>query len=197
MSRRTLLLGLAAVAVAVALVVGLSQAGGGGGAPKPAAISLQEAQRRLAGSPPPLAALHRRANELVDTDPAAARKRLRALRGYPVVVNKWASWCGPCRFEFPYLQRLSIEYGKRVAFLGVNSDDNADGAAAFASEFPVSFPHLVDPDRKVARALQANGNWPTTAFYDARGRFVTVHQGNYKSEQDLRDAIERYALGNG
>ena len=48
----------------------------------------------------------------------AFRRQLAALRGYPVVVNKWASWCGPCRFEFPFFQRLVTKRGKQVAFLG-------------------------------------------------------------------------------
>ena len=83
--------------------------------------------RALAGSPPPLAALHEQAER-------AAAGRHRGLRssgsrrcsGYPVVANVWASWCGPCRFEFPTLQKLSARYGKRVAFLGVNSEDSED-----------------------------------------------------------------------
>src|ERR671936_853689 len=62
---------------------------------------------------------------------AAFRARLRGLRGHPVVVNKWASWCGPCRSEFPYFQRLGVELGRRVAFLGVDGNDNDSDSRRF------------------------------------------------------------------
>ena len=67
------------------------------------------------------------------------------LRGHPVVVNKWGSWCGPCREEFPYFQRQALERGKRIAFLGVDGDDNDDGARELLDEFPVSYPELQGP----------------------------------------------------
>src|SRR5215213_10268082 len=95
---------------------------------KPDAASLK-------GSPAPLAALHRQGNDLLGGGASAFKSRLRELRGYPVVVNKWASWCGPCRSEFPYFQRQSTKLGKRVAFLGVNSNDNDGDAKRFLRQF--------------------------------------------------------------
>ena len=81
-------------------------------------------------------------------------KRIASLKGYPVVANVWASWCGPCRFEFPILQKLSARYGKRVAFLGVNSQDSDDAADHVPRRGPGPLPELHRPrqeDRRLAR----------------------------------------------
>ena len=109
--------------------------------------------RALAGSPAPLAALHAQADRLLPGGTAAYEQRIAALEGYPVVVNVWASWCGPCRFEFPILQKLSARYGKRVAFLGVDSQDSSDAASTFLREAPVPYPSYTDPDKKIAESL--------------------------------------------
>jgi cytochrome c biogenesis protein CcmG, thiol:disulfide interchange protein DsbE len=189
------LLTLAVVlAVAVAVVVGLGQADSDDTSSGPLGLSAREVQRRLAGAPAPLAALHRQANELLPGDFAAVRSRLRALRGHPVVINKWASWCGPCRAEFPHFQRLGIRYGKRVAFLGLDAGDNHDDARAFLQEFPLSFPSYEDPGHRAATGLGIPPTFPVTVFYDATGRRQFLHQGAYLNEAALRDDIERYAL---
>jgi cytochrome c biogenesis protein CcmG/thiol:disulfide interchange protein DsbE len=148
----------------------------------------------LAGSPPPLAALYRQGNELLGGGRDAYEKRIEALRGYPVVVNVWASWCGPCRFEFPTLQRLSARYGKRVAFLGVDSQDSEDAARTFLSEAPVPYPSYTDPDEDIKESLGAGFGVPDTAFYDRRGELVYLKQGPYAKGSDLRADIERCAL---
>ena len=151
-------------------------------------------KKALAGSPPPLAALHRQGNELLGGGRDAFEKRIEALRGYPVVVNIWASWCGPCRFEFPALQRLSARYGKRVAFLGVDSEDSDDAARTFLSEAPVPYPSYSDPDNEIKELLGDPRGLPDTAFYDREGELVYLKQGQYAEESDLRADIERCAL---
>ena len=186
---------LAAVGVVVAVVVGLSQTGTANEAPASAAPTPAEAADALAGAPAPLAALHAEANELLGGEVDAVRERLGALEGHPVVVNKWASWCGPCRAEFPFFQRLSVELGRDVAFLGLNSGDNEGDAREFLGEFPVSFPSYTDPNEKVAFDVGASAAYPVTIFYDASGEQTFVHQGGYPSEEALRADIERYALG--
>ena len=148
----------------------------------------------LAGSPAPLAALHRQANDLLSGGQDAYEKRIAALRGHPVVVNVWASWCGPCRFEFPHFQQAAADYGKRVAFLGIDSEDSDDTASTFLAEAPVPYPSYKDPSGDVADTTDAF-SLPATAFYDNEGELVYTKQGNYRDVAELRADIERFALG--
>jgi cytochrome c biogenesis protein CcmG/thiol:disulfide interchange protein DsbE len=150
--------------------------------------------RVLAGSPPPLAALHAQANQLLPGGTDAYEERLAALKGYPVVANVWASWCGPCRFEFPVLQKLSARYGKRVAFVGVNSQDSDAAAKTFLSEAPVPYPSYIDPDKSLADSLGASLGLPDTAFYDSTGKLVYLKQGPYAHDSELEADVRRYAL---
>ena len=191
---RRLVVPLAAVALAAVLVVGLLQAGGKEAEPAGSGPSQAEVDRALAGAPAPLAALHETAGELLPSGREDFRSRLRALRGYPVVVNAWASWCGPCKLEFPYFGRAGTRLGKRVAFLGLNTSDNAGDARRFLSTHAVPYPHLEDPDAAVVQAESASTGLPVTLFYDRRGKQVFVHQGGYASERDLLDDIRRYVL---
>ena len=103
---------LAAVAVVAVVVIGLTQAGGSGAPGQSGGrFDLAAAQKDLAGAPAPLAALHDQSNQLLEGGAPAFEARLRELRGHPVVINKWASWCGPCRAEFPLLQQVSTTRG--------------------------------------------------------------------------------------
>jgi cytochrome c biogenesis protein CcmG, thiol:disulfide interchange protein DsbE len=154
-------------------------------------------EKALAGAPAPLAGLHEQANELLPGGTEAYEKRIAALRGYPVVVNVWASWCGPCRFEFPTLQKLSARYGKRVAFLGVDAEDSSEEAARFLEEEPVPYPSYSDPDKDIANSLDASFGLPNTAFYDAEGELVFLRQGPYAEDSELEADVRRYALDSG
>ena len=112
-----------------------------------------------------------------------------------MVVNKWASWCGPCRAEFPLFQKLSVQLGKSVGFLGVNSNDNSTDARSFLKRYPVSYPSYEDPDSKVAGLFNGIATFPATAFYDSSSKLQYLHQGQYPSEQKLRADIRRYVNG--
>jgi cytochrome c biogenesis protein CcmG/thiol:disulfide interchange protein DsbE len=147
------------------------------------------------GSPEALASLKAQANELLDGGTKVFEARLATLRGHPVVVNQWASWCGPCRFEFPFFQRLANTYDGRVAFLGVNSQDSRDDAAGFLKRVPVPYPHYYDKDVSIARVFRGGRAWPTTAYYAASGELAYTHAGAYASERKLEDDVRRYALG--
>jgi thiol-disulfide isomerase/thioredoxin len=148
----------------------------------------------LAGAPAPLAALYKQGNDLLPGGKDAFEKRIAQLHGYPVVVNVWASWCGPCREEFPVLQKLSARYGKKVAFFGLNSEDSDDAAATFLREEPVPYPSYTDPDKDVFTSLGAVG-FPDTAFFDKNGELVYLKQGPYRHDSELEADVRRYAVG--
>jgi cytochrome c biogenesis protein CcmG/thiol:disulfide interchange protein DsbE len=191
-TRSTLRIGLFALALAalVAAGCGSSDSGDGGGKHPDYATAL-------AGSPPPLAALHSQANKLLPGGTDAYEKRIAALRGYPVVANVWASWCGPCRFEFPVLQKLSARYGKRVAFVGIDSQDSDDAAGTFLAESPVPYPSYSDPGQDIADSLGASLGLPDTAFYDSSGELVYLKQGPYAHDSELEADVRHYALQGG
>jgi cytochrome c biogenesis protein CcmG, thiol:disulfide interchange protein DsbE len=113
-------------------------------------------------------------------------------RGRPVVANKWASWCGPCRAEFPWLRDQARKRRGKVVFVGVNSQDSDSDARRFLADNPVPFRHFTDPNLEIATLFKAVA-FPTTAFYDRRGKLAFVHQGSYPSEAELADDIDRYA----
>ena len=189
---RRLLTWLAAAAVAVALVIGFTQAGGEEPEPRSTAPSLDASRKALAGAPAPLARLHESAGELQELGKGGYANQLEALRGYPVVVNAWASWCGPCKLEFPFFRDAATRLGKRVAFLGLNVNDNAGDAKAFLAKQPVPYPHLIDGDSRIVQAETSAPGLPVTVFYDRRGKRAFVHQGGYRSEADLLADIRRY-----
>jgi cytochrome oxidase Cu insertion factor (SCO1/SenC/PrrC family)/thiol-disulfide isomerase/thioredoxin len=161
-------------------------------APEPSAAATE---RGLADSPASLAGLHAQASRLLAGGASAFRSRLAALRGHPVVVNEWASWCFPCRDEFPLFARASVRYGKRVAFLGLDVSDSAGHAAAFLRAHRVSYPSYADSNGAVAASLGSVQALPTTVFFGANGREVESHIGYYHAAEALDSDIERYALG--
>ncbi|HEX8101450.1 MAG TPA: TlpA disulfide reductase family protein [Solirubrobacteraceae bacterium] len=186
----------ALIALVAAVVVGLAQAGGGdgGGTADKTAFDLDASLAQLRGAPAPLAALHRDAAALLPGGRRAFAARVRRLRGHPVVINKWASWCGPCQLEFPYFQRQGTTQGKRVAFLGIDAKDSEGTASTFLRDHPIPFPSYSDPDGEIAARYARTAAFPTTVFLDAEGRTAYVHQGQYRRERDLAADIERYLL---
>ena len=147
---------IGAIALAAIVVVGLNQAPESKtpSQPKVSKISAQELHAKLDGAPPALAALHAQANDLLPGARKGLQARVRALRGHPVVVNVWAAWCVPCRVELPVIQRASLDYGKRVAFLGVDLRDNRGAAAQAAARHPADLPVLRGPRRQGRQRLQ-------------------------------------------
>lgn len=192
--RVTAALALVALGVLIGLGVAELPSGGSAGSIGPLKLSTAQVRARLAGSPPALAALHAQADELLGGGLAALRRRLQALRGTPVVINKWASWCQPCRAEFGVLQRVALQRGRQVAFIGIDSGDGRASAEAFLRSFPLSYPSYFDPSGEVGEAVTDSGNTPVTVFYNRRGGLF-IYQGPFTSTQHLERDIERYALG--
>ncbi|HEV2439658.1 MAG TPA: redoxin domain-containing protein [bacterium] len=113
---------------------------------------------------------------------------LRSLRGHPVVLNFWASWCAPCREEAPLLERLAREDEARgLVVVGVDTQDLEAPARAFLEQYGLTYLNLRDPDGSVARLFGTTGV-PETFFIDAAGRI----QGKFPGEQ-LDPAVWRRA----
>ncbi len=117
---------------------------------------------------------------------------LSELRGRPVVLNFWASWCVPCRKEMPALQEMSEEVQDRIAFVGVNHQDSRGDALSFLAETGVRFPAGYDPEGATATSYGLYG-MPTTIFISPDGRILQRHRGEI-SESQLRREIERLFL---
>jgi cytochrome c biogenesis protein CcmG, thiol:disulfide interchange protein DsbE len=193
MRLKSLSMAAGAVAVVLVLVVGLLQLGSSTASP-PSTLTLAQMHARLRGSPPRLAALHAQANELLTGGLSALRTRLAALRGTPVVINKWASWCEPCRQEFGVFQRVSVSRGHEVAFIGIDSEESSPtNALAFLRSFPVSYPSYYDHSGRIGSAITGSAFIPVTVFYNRNGE-IYIHQGPYPSVAKLEQDIRRYAL---
>ena len=115
---------------------------------------------------------------------------LSALRGRPVVVNLWATWCGPCREEMPLLQSSYEQYGSTVQFLGVDTQDATGPAAELLTEIGVTYPQVVDLDGALLDHLRVPG-LPVTVILHADGRVAGKHIGELTqaSIEDLLGTI--------
>ncbi len=151
------------------------------------------AQAQLASSPAPLAELHSQAGQLLGSERALAA-RVRSLRGYPVVLNVWASWCPPCREEFPLLADASVKYGRKVAFLGADTEDQATSARSFLAGHRVAYPSYQATTEELSSLAVFEGV-PTTMFFDRSGKLAHLHIGQYEAQGTLDRDIETYALG--
>lgn len=109
-------------------------------------------------------------------DVATYQQLLTQLQGTPLVVNVWASWCGPCKAESPLLHEASMTYGDRVQFLGVDILDSIGGARVFLADEGVTYPSVFDPSGSIRDSLGMIGQ-PATVFYDAQGNVVSSWDG--------------------
>ncbi len=98
------------------------------------------------------------------------------LEGTPVVVNVWASWCGPCRKEAPHLAAAARRFGTRVQFLGIDIQDQRPPAQEFIRDFGWPYPSVFDPTSEIQHGLGLVGQ-PVTLFFDRTGRRVRAYSG--------------------
>ncbi len=114
--------------------------------------------------------------ELISTDGETIR--LSDFKGTPVIVNFWATWCGPCRAEFPDFQRAAVDNADQLVIIGVNntSADQVELVPAFLEEFGITFPVVLDEDGSTAKAYRILG-LPTTIFIDSSGVVDEVFTG--------------------
>jgi thiol-disulfide isomerase/thioredoxin len=105
-------------------------------------------------------------------------RKLTELRGKPLIINVWASWCGPCRAEMGSLERLSRRYGgKQFNVIGISTDDHANLAAAFLTQAKVTFDNYHDRTLLLESMLGAN-TIPLTVLVDAQGKVLLKVRGS-------------------
>jgi cytochrome c biogenesis protein CcmG/thiol:disulfide interchange protein DsbE len=188
---------LLAVAVAATTLGACGSTDGGTPAkPRATAAARASASERLAKAPAALRANAADADKITGEGTGDLEQRLAKLKGHPVVVNQWASWCGPCRAEFPLLADAVVEHGDKVAFVGIDFTDSRDDALKFLQESPPGFASVSDPKGEAARSLGGGRVAPTTFFLGPDGKRIYTKFGGYADAKKLEADIQRYALGN-
>ena len=118
---------------------------------------------------------------------AGPSRELSEFRGKPLIINVWASWCGPCRAEMGSLERLAQRGGNKFTVIGISTDDYRDKAMAFLQQYKTSFSHFIDTRLFLENMLGAD-RLPLTLLVDARGRVLAKHYG--AKEWDSPEALQ-------
>lgn len=114
---------------------------------------------------------------------------LSEMRGQPVVLNFWATWCPPCRAEIPYFQAASRKYNGQVAIVGIDDGEPADTVAPFVAELGMSYPVALDLHSEISKQYRVN-SLPSTFFVDRNGTIRHIQIGII-SQAVLEDQIAR------
>jgi thiol-disulfide isomerase/thioredoxin len=162
--------------VALSLLVALVVASGCGGGNAPSTPTSPGTSAGGTGSPSSGSLLPASATELPEFTPAQFQRLLEELEGTVVVVNVWASWCGPCRLDAALLGTMARKYAGDVQFLGVDIQDQRAPARAFIEEFDWPYPSVFDPPGAIRDDLGFVGQ-PVTVFFDQAGHPISVHSG--------------------
>ena len=118
--------------------------------------------------------------------------RLSDYRGRNVILNFWATWCGPCRYEVPALKALQDKYGdNNTVIVAVNSLDNADSARSYAVSNGLNFVIPIDPRGDVSSLYNIRG-MPTTLFINAKGIITSIKIGPFISMEEIEDRMSSF-----
>jgi thiol-disulfide isomerase/thioredoxin len=134
------------------------------------------------------------ADALTPIDVETYEELLGQVRGTPLVVNFWASWCDPCEEEMPMLAEAARTHGDRIQFLGVDILDTREPARAFIARFEVPYPNVLDPMGETRNAVGSIGQ-PVTVFYAADGSVLRKIDGQLTADelgtalQELLDGV--------
>lgn len=174
-----------------AVLAGCGSSAGDSSSPPP------DYAKALKGAPAPLAAIYNQTaygseQTLSPGGVDGFDAELAKLKGYPVVVNVWASWCLPCRAEFPWFQKATAKFGKHVAFLGVDANDESGPAEDFLANHQVPYPSFEASDTDAKSHFNLLG-YPATIIYDSKGEIANKNVGGYASQADLFADIQQYA----
>jgi len=120
--------------------------------------------------------------------------RLQEQRGRVVMVNFWATWCGPCRVEMPHLARLYEKYhASGFQLFGINIDEDPRQAATVAAKLGLRFPVLLDTEKKVSKLYDLS-TMPSTVLIDRDGRVRYIHRGYRDGYEDTYEKQIRELL---
>ncbi len=115
---------------------------------------------------------------------------LAEFHGKPVVLNFWATWCGPCSAEMPNIEKVYQQHTGDVVFLAVNQGENKDSVAGYADLYRLHFPILLDPHQQVGDRYRIQA-LPTTVFIDAKGIIREIHIGGPMSTDYIEGQIKK------
>ncbi|MDE2440134.1 MAG: TlpA family protein disulfide reductase [Betaproteobacteria bacterium] len=118
-------------------------------------------------------------------------KQISDFRGKPLIINVWASWCGPCRAEMGSLDRLAKRYGKQFTIIGISTDDYPDNARIFLQKSGTAFPMFIDRQPWPLENMLGANRLPLTVLIDADGKVLSKYYGAH--EWDSREAVDAIA----
>jgi cytochrome c biogenesis protein CcmG, thiol:disulfide interchange protein DsbE len=117
--------------------------------------------------------------------------KLSAYRGKVVYVDFWASWCGPCRKSFPWMNEMQEKYGNKIKIIAVNLDQDRAEADKFLQQNPPKFTIAFDPEGKTAETYKVKA-MPSSYLIDSSGRLVSSHAGfRVQDKDELEKLIEQ------
>jgi cytochrome c biogenesis protein CcmG/thiol:disulfide interchange protein DsbE len=156
-----------------------------GGSPSPSIAATNAAH---------LTGLLRYADGLPLATPDSFKRLLAQMEGTPVVVNIWASWCGPCKTEMPFLAQVSNRYSTQIQFLGVDIGDTISRAKGFIGHYGIRYPSVFDPTQEIKASLGFQGQ-PDTVIYTSDGSVLVSCPGPLVQSAFLTDIQQLANLG--